>query len=328
MHKWWPLRPRNIAVAVALLLAAVVATAAVKRYQYIALDYPGADATVAQGINARGMVVGYAFMPDGTQLGWVYSRGSFAPYSVNGLPTELNSLNTNGAIVGDYIDANGIDRGFVLYQGVGGPRTPIEVPAARLSVPFGISENGRSISGYYTDDPLWSQLFRGFTYESGAYTSFDYPGALNTMGFGNRNSDNAVVVGTYCQQGNFCGTLFADPAATSRGFIKIGSQFVDFAVPGATSTELYDINARGEIVGGYSLAGREHGLRFRKRKFVTIDYPGSVATRVVGNNDLGLLAGWWSGPLDPAGVTHGFVAIPVHGAGGHQGDSDDDSDSD
>ena len=76
---------------------------------------PGATLTVAQGINNAGTIVGIYEDDEGFH-GFVRSRkGDFTTVNVPGASgdTEINSINAKGEIVGFYVDAGGVQHGFL-----------------------------------------------------------------------------------------------------------------------------------------------------------------------------------------------------------------------
>ena len=78
-------------------------------------------------------------------------------------------------------------------------------------------------------------------------------------------------------------------------------------VPGATLTELADLNDNGQIVGVYGdSAGLTHGLPMTTAgTFISYDYPGQTTTGLIGINNAGLICGLY---VDGAGASHGFTA--------------------
>jgi uncharacterized membrane protein len=78
---------------------------------------------------------------------------------------------------------------------------------------------------------------------------------------------------------------------------------IDF--PGASSTQSWGINSRGEIVGFYiSADNATHGFVLRWNQFRTIDFPDATTTSAYAINDRGEIAGSYAGTDR---VTHGFV---------------------
>jgi hypothetical protein len=81
--------------------------------------------------------------------------------------------------------------------------------------------------------------------------------------------------------------------------------FTTIEYPGATLTQAWGINARGDIVGHYVLNGT-HGFVLRDGVFTTIDYPLSVLTEVRGIGPDGDIVGTYRLP-GQTGQIHGFV---------------------
>ncbi|MGH9882781.1 MAG: hypothetical protein ACRD6N_15195 [Pyrinomonadaceae bacterium] len=86
---------------------------------------------------------------------------------------------------------------------------------------------------------------------------------------------------------------------------------IDF--PGASSTEVFWINAAGEMVGRYALGGQDpffagHGFLLKNGAFTTIDFPGASSTGLSGINAHGEVVGLY---IDSAGIVHGFVTSSV-----------------
>ena len=141
--------------------------------------------------------------------------------------------------------------------------------------------------------------------ELGTFTTVDFPGAISTGGGGGWTGINprGDIVGAYASaDGNYHGFLLSQGSFTS----------IDF--PGATSTVANGINPEGDIVGTYLVGGTFHGfllsgdsrgpLRIRRRRrFTSIDVPGSSFTNALGINSRGDIVGRY----DSAGVTHGYV---------------------
>jgi uncharacterized membrane protein len=92
--------------------------------------------------------------------------------------------------------------------------------------------------------------------------------------------------------------------ATARAFV-----FITIDVPGATSTEAFGINPRGQIVGhNVDASGADHGfVLLQGAMFITIDVPGATSTEAFGINAEGQIVGSYT---DTAGTLHGFVALP------------------
>ena len=82
-------------------------------------------------------------------------------------------------------------------------------------------------------------------------------------------------------------------------------QSIDF--PDATTTEVFGINERGDVVGEYVDSSQvTHGFSLIRSKFATVDFPGATLTAARAINDRGVIAGAFTPPDDPNGA-HGFV---------------------
>src|SRR2546426_1640139 len=91
--------------------------------------------------------------------------------------------------------------------------------------------------------------------------------------------------------------------ATSNIFGECSS-FTTIDFPGATSTQTWGINPRGDIVGFYVSAGVTHGFLLSGGVFTTIDFPGATLNIANGINPRGDIVGSYVGA---GGVTHGFL---------------------
>ena len=79
------------------------------------------------------------------------------------------------------------------------------------------------------------------------------------------------------------------------------------SVPGAPVTVARRINDAGQVVGLYfDAGGNEHGFLFSAGQYATVDYPGALATEVLGINDqiASTLVGDY---VDASGAGHGFM---------------------
>jgi hypothetical protein len=74
--------------------------------------------------------------------------------------------------------------------------------------------------------------------------------------------------------------------------------------PGASSTLAWAINKGGDIVGGYTISGVNHGFKLSGGQFSTIDYPGATSTEAYGINNRGDISGRYQ---NADGVFHGFL---------------------
>jgi len=77
--------------------------------------------------------------------------------------------------------------------------------------------------------------------------------------------------------------------------------YTQIDVPGAITTEVYAIDAAGDLIGTYFDNNGEHGFLLSAGEYTTINYPGAAATALFGLNNLGEFVGFASDPQ------HGFL---------------------
>jgi probable HAF family extracellular repeat protein len=260
------------------------------------------------------------------------------------------SINSSGRIAGTYVDAAGIDHGYLLS---GGQYTTIDDPNTG---PGGFNEaetinaSGK-IVGAYSDA---NGLAHGYLLSGGQYTTLDDPNAVNgTFAFG--INARGQVVGEYhdvnntyhgfllskgqyttlddpnAGSGAFQGTLpfeinasgnivgeYIDANNVPHGFLLNGGQFTTIDDPNAGSganqgTYAGFINDHGQIAGGYTdTAGVSHGYLLVKGQYSTVDDPaaGPLGSAIAGINDAGTLVGFY---YDAPGIGHGYLATQAHG---------------
>jgi probable HAF family extracellular repeat protein len=189
-------------VATALVVASFWAVDA-NAGSFTTIDVPGANNTVAYGINDKGQIVG-GYYGDTTGSGFLDKSGSFTPINFPGAPnvTYAYGINDKGQIVGIYADSAG-DSGFLYSNGT---FTTINVPGALAGSTSanGINDKGQ-IVGYYSD----SAGVHGFLDKAGSFTPINVPGATYT--YANGINDNGQIVGYYANNGVASGFLY-DPA--------------------------------------------------------------------------------------------------------------------
>jgi len=248
-------------------------------YAFTTVDYPGAEWTLAWGINDNEQIVGHYTDVTGASHGFLKDNSTFTAIDYPGArDTFLKGINNNGQIAGY--------SSYVSFVKDGSTFTPVDYPEALETAAFGINNSGQ-IVGYYMAQ---TTMDHGFLKNDAGFSSIDYPGALETDAFGINNKGQ--IVGRY-----FDGT---------HGFLKDGLTFSAIDCPGAFGTEAYGINDSGLIAGTY-YSGIEHGFITDTVNFLTIDYPGALGTIATGINNKGQIVGFWR---DANGGTHGFLATP------------------
>ena len=208
------------------------------------------------------------------------------------LPQKINS---KGDIVGEYIDSNGVARGFVRFSD-GSFSAPIVDPNDTVGFTEGRGiNNSRTVVGdYATSDGNQ----HGYFLSGGTFTEYDVPGALSTDVLGINNA------------ADFAGD-FSDDDVTGHAYVNIGGTLTSFSVPAAVATLAYGINDSTRLVVGYFVdaSGILHGY-YRDANgalHFPIDPSGSVQTILFGDNNRNWVVGRYA---DASGVTHGLFFVP------------------
>jgi uncharacterized membrane protein len=262
-----------VTFTLAVLLAPLVVLG---QSTFTPVDYPGATRTIAQGINAKGDVVGWYIDTAGKFHGFVRDKGGFAPIDFpEATRTDAWAINPAGEITGSYNDSTGIQHGYLLRRG---RFTPFDVPGSTFTAGFGISPEG-DVVGHFGISP--SGKMNGFLLRNGAFTTYSHP-LPNAMTCGYGVSPERGIVGHF-QDG-----------AGIHGFLLNDDGFTAIDIPKGMSTYASGINPQGEIVGYYTeiATNRAHGFVLEPGNVVTqIDVPGALNTWVRRNNPRGDLVG-------------------------------------
>jgi uncharacterized membrane protein len=163
---------------------------------------------------------------------------------------------------------------------------------------------GRGIEPKGTRTAQSAQALAGET-----FTSFDVPGATNTIAADINNSGS--IVGRYCTL-----SICADLTSEWHGYLLNGDHVTTIEFPNAFHTNAVGINESGDIVGRYRDVsnGPFRGFLLRDGEFERIDFPGAFSTRPYGiTPDGDVIVGDYCthpGCVRPAaGHWHGFVLV-------------------
>jgi uncharacterized membrane protein len=121
-----------------------------------------------------------------------------------------------------------------------GTFTDFSVP---MSMHNGISPDGRTIVGLYTD----TSGTHGYILSKDSFTPFDVPGSNLTQAW-DLNARGEVV------------GLYRDTAGKFHGFLRNGVGYFSIDFPGATETRAFGISDNGQIVGQYVASGVQHAF--------------------------------------------------------------------
>lgn len=269
------------------------------------VDVPGSADTAVIGINSAGDLVGLwdAGVTSPIGHGFVFSQGQFKSFDVpvaGATVTQPDDISDSGHIVGAYIDAGGAIHGFLM---AGAAFTTLDFPGAAVTLAWGINSADQIVGTYRIAPNLPPHGFLAqpgnkakglpaFGTASGQFTSFDFPGAINTQA-------TAVT-----PSGDIVGRYFSADGR-QHGFLKSSGNFTSIDFPGAnTFTDVTWINPQGQIVGTYDSAdGKLHAYLLSGGTFTSIDYPGAQATLGFGIGANGEIVG----PESTNGTLHGYL---------------------
>src|SRR4029453_6195811 len=216
-------------------------------------------------------------------------------YPGAGILTFPQKINERGDVVGEFIDSNGVTRGFVRFSD-GSFSDPIVDPNDTVGFTEGRGiNNSRTVCGDYASSDGNSH---GFFLSGGTFTEYDVPGAASTRVLG--INDAASFTGS-----------FSYGSGIFQGYVRVGGTITSFSVPGGPLTFAYEINNSNELVGGSydDSSGIAHGY-YRDATgalHFPIDPSGSTGTVLFGLNDKNWVVGRYA---DSSGATHGLFFVP------------------
>ena len=267
-----------------------------KGFDYYTFDaFADATATGAQGINARGDIVG-SYTRGGVTHGFLLSDGVLTTIDYPGaVSTDARGINARGDIVGSYRIAGEPPvnvHGYLRKKH--GQIVPADFPDHTSTIPQRITNSGLILGCRHDTDTM--STMRGITMnsrDSAEYADIDAFASMNN----GATPDGQLVVGLYTDMDTNRG----------RGYLLYGETFIPFDVPGSSFTAAWDVNARGEVVGVYrdALTALFHGFVWRDLQFERVSVPGATATRAFGINSHGTVVGTF---IDATNKAHGFIA--------------------
>lgn len=286
--------PNRLLAAAALALLVGAPGMAKAQYVFTTVDYPGSTSTAVNG-NSPNAVAGQFDDADGNTHGFVMdNKGNFTRIDVPGaLFTSVNGINAGGDLAGIYVNADGKTLGYFYSKG---KFTTLDVPGSLRTSAFFLNAKGE-VAGVYRDptDDEGGFVRRGFVWRKGKFTTIDHPDAIDAFGTSVIGiNDQGEVVGVFLgadgvlhgfvmdNKGKFTtldapaadgqtipqginnpGTIagyFLGEDGNDHGFVLSKGVYKTVDVPGAIWTEIYSINAQGQIVGAYEDADGVHGF--------------------------------------------------------------------
>ena len=222
-------------------------------------DFPGSQNTYFYALGNNGNAAGHYQDSEGLLHGVVLENGELRQHDFpDAVQTEIYGISdATGALTGNYIDASGVRRGFSgdeIIEFPGAPETFADFVSA-----------GRLVGSYIDADGVYHPYTRT---PGGRFLSIDLPQAAQfEFFFVHGINDAGTLVGRAKRIG--------DIPRTYIGSFQRGLQELKF--PGSVSTEGYNINQDGSIVGNYkSVDGRTHGFIARPTTQAVSDYFGNV----------------------------------------------------
>jgi hypothetical protein len=285
-------------------------------FKFVSIDIPGALATIPQGINASGDIVGRFKDLSNVSHGFVWMHNESpilfdVPDTIAGghvVYTDARGINPGGDVVGYYMLAgdNAVaGRGFLRSRDGTFARVP--PPTPNLNVYLQRIQPDGSILGCFHDQDTGMSMF-GAVFSGGVWTAF--PLSMSMTNGGNPNS--RMLTG-------FAVDMMMSPARSRAFLLREGDPTpilfdYDYNRSGNVSaTSAWDMNPLGAIVGNYRIGtGPQHGFLLENGVFTSIEYqrPGLVGptvTGAIGINVHGEIVGWYTDPATGLNQ-HGFLA--------------------
>ena len=224
-------------------------------------DFPGAQGTYFYALGNNGVAAGHYQDSDGLFHGVILENGELRQYDFPGaVETEIYGYSdATGALTGSFIDVAGIRRGF-------SGDTIVEYPEAPETYSDFVSWTGHIVGSYVDADGIYHAYMRSSV---GRFLSIDLPNALNLEYFFLHGLNRTrTVVGRAKAVGDVPRTYVGSPL-----------NLQELRVPGAVSTEGWNINQDGSVVGHYdSPDGRRHGFIAKLTTKTESDHFGNVYT--------------------------------------------------
>ena len=224
-------------------------------------DFPGAQGTYFYALGNNGVAAGHYQDSNGLYHGVILQDGELRQYDFPGaVETEIYGYSdATGALTGSFIDVSGIRRGF-------SGDTIVEYPEAPETYADFVSWTGHIVGSYVGTDGIYHAYMRSSV---GRFLSIDLPNALNLEYFFLHGLNRTrTVVGRAKAVGDVPRTYVGSPL-----------NLQELRVPGAVSTEGWNINQDGSVVGHYdSMDGRRHGFIARLTTETESDHFGNVYT--------------------------------------------------
>ena len=206
-------------------------------------DFPGSQGTYFYALGNNGVAAGHYKDSEGLFHGVILEDGELRQYDFPGsVETEIYGYSdSTGALTGSFVDMSGVRRGF-------SGDTIVARSGALATYADFVSWTGHIVGSYVDTEGVYHAYMRS---SFGRFLSIDLPNALNLEYFFLHGLNRTrTVVGRAKAVGDVPRTYVGSP---------LNLQELQF--PGAVSTEGWNINEDGSVVGHYDSAdGRRHGF--------------------------------------------------------------------
>ena len=207
-------------------------------------DFPGSQGTYFYALGNNGVAAGHYKDSNDLFHGVILENGELRQYDFPGaVETQIYGYSdATGVLTGNFIDTSGVRRGF-------SGDTIIEYPEASATYADFVNAEGGIIGSFIDAKGVYKPYIR---HPDGKFLSLDLPhAALFEYFFLPGVNDAGIVVAR--------AKLGGDIPRTAVGTLQQGLQSLE--VPGSVSTDGWNINQDGSIVGNYdSPDGRRHGF--------------------------------------------------------------------
>jgi uncharacterized membrane protein len=258
-------------------------------YAFTMLEYPGAEITVASDITDDGRVVGW-YTTGGVTKGFVRADGKYTSIEHPGaIVTRVTGAGLDGSLVGAYRKKgkpNVAWYGFLRRPS--GEFVAVHHPDHPYSMAQRILNDGTILGCYHGEDDFRTTM-HGMTIAEGKIDVLDVPGTMTN----GATPDGRKAVGLILGE-------------RRSAFIAEGDRVTHLEAPGSTSTEAWDINAAGLIVGAMVDSAKvTRGFVLKGGRWTTIHPPASRSTVAFGINARGEIVGGWE---DTLGRRRAYIA--------------------
>ena len=206
--------------------------------------FPDAQNTYFYALGNDGRAAGYYEDSGGLHHGVILEDGELRQYDFpDAVQTEIYGISdATGVLTGNWIDAAGVQRGFT-------GDIILEFPGATATFADFVNSDGNLFASYIDANGV----FQEYAYSSdGRYVTFKLTNAENLEFFYVHGVNDALVRIAR-------GKVFGDVIRTYLGTFTDGLR--ELKVPDSVSTQGYNINQDGSVVGFYeSPDGRRHGF--------------------------------------------------------------------